>query len=96
MCGERGVVNGYNATGYLTKHKNRTAMTPKLTMSEARERLHDKLEVESSRLTMYSQRGRERVAYEFACKYEDKTYFVYIDGMTGEELAIVNSSDYNR
>lgn len=96
VCGERGVVNGYNASGYLTKHKNRTAMTPKLTMAQAREKLHEKLEVESSRLATYALLDEERTAYEFVCKYEDKTYFVYIDGMTGEELAIVNSIDYNR
>lgn len=91
VCEEKGVVVGYNASGYLRHHKQRTALKPALSMTTAKEKLHDKLSLEGSRVALINVKGRERVAYEFICSYGEDRYFVYIDGDTGEEISILNA-----
>ncbi len=96
VCEEKGVVVGYNGAAYLKNHKERTPLSPKLSLSQAQEKLHDKLQIEGSRVALIAVKGREKTAYEFICSYKDQTYFVYLDGNTGEEISIVNALDYSR
>ena len=81
---------GYNASAYLRHHKQRTVTNPSVSMSKAREKLSDKLTVESSRTTLIATRRGERLAYEFICSFDGQMYFVYVDAQTGEELSILN------
>ena len=90
VCEQKGVVVGYNGSAYLRHHKQRADVTPKLSMASAREKLSDKLEVESSRTALIATRRGERLAYEFICSYGGQMYFVYVDADTGEELSILN------
>ena len=96
VCEEKGVVVGYNASAYLRHHKERTPLKPTVSMTSAKEKLHDKLTLEGSKVALINVKGHERVAYEFICSYNDETYFVYIDGNTGEEISILNAKTIMR
>ena len=96
VCEEKGVVVGYNGSAYLRHHKERSALTPKISMTEAKGKLHEKLSLEGSRVALIAVKGRERVAYEFICSCGEETYFVYIDGDTGEEISILNAKSITR
>lgn len=91
VCRSRGVVTALDATKYIQNHRERVAPNVKIGMETAREKLHEKLTVESARLAVVQTKRGERAAYEFLCAYEDENYFVYIDGVTGAELAIINA-----
>ncbi|MBQ9714074.1 MAG: germination protein YpeB [Clostridia bacterium] len=91
ICRSRGVVTGMDAVKYLKNHKDREEPNVKLSLAQAREQLHEKLTVESSRLAVVNTKRGEIPAYEFLCSYENENYFVYLDAMTGEEISIVNA-----
>ena len=93
VCRTRGLVSGFDATKYLKNHRGRGEVSAKITMETAYEKLSDKLSVEASKLAVVSVPHGERVAYEFLCSYGEENYFVYIDGNTGEEIAIVNAKN---
>ena len=93
VCEQRGIVSGLDASKYLKNHTGRVELNAKITMQQAREKLSDKLTVESSRLVLFEHKGREVTAYEFFCAYGGQTYFVYLDANDGRELYIVNSKD---
>ena len=90
VCETKGKAVGLDATAFLKNHRTRGAVSATLTRSEAREKLSDRLNVESSRLTVVPVRGKEVTAYEFLCEYEGERYFVYIDADTGEEVMILS------
>ena len=94
VCEQRGIVSGMDATKYIKNHRGRCELNAKISMQEARDRLSDKLTVESSRMVLFEHKGRELTAYEFFCSYDDKSYFVYIDATDGRELFIVNSRNF--
>ena len=94
VCEQRGVVSGMDATKYIRNHRGRCELNAKISMQEARDRLSDKLTVESSRMVLFEHKGEEVTAYEFFCAYDDKTYFVYVDATDGRELFIVNSRNF--
>ena len=91
VCRSRGVVTGMDATKFLQNHKKRTEPNIKLTMTQAADKLYDGLKIESARLAVVKAAGGERAAYEFVCSYQKETYFIYLDAMSGEEIAIVNA-----
>jgi spore germination protein len=93
VCEQRGIVSGLDASKYLKNHRGRIELNAKITMQQAREKLSDKLTVESSRLVLFEHKGREIAAYEFFCAYGGQTYFIYLDADDGRELYIVNSKD---
>ena len=94
VCEQRGVVSGMDATKYIKNHRGRCALNAKMSMQDARDRLSDKLTVESSRMVLFDHKGEEMTAYEFFCSYDGKMYFVYVDANDGRELFIVNSNNY--
>ncbi len=91
VCRSRGVVTAMDASKYIQNHRERVAPNVKISMEEAQSRLHDKLTVEASRLTVIKTKRGERAAYEFLCSYGEEDYFVFVDGVTGEEISIVNA-----
>lgn len=90
VCRTRGIVTAMDATKYVKNHKERQEPTTKVTLGEAREKLHKGLDVESSRLAIVATPKGERAAYEFVCAYGEERYVIYTDATSGEELAIVN------
>ncbi len=91
VCRTRGVVSGMDAGKYLAHHHDRGEPTARLTLEQAQEGLYRGLTVEASRLAVVPTKGGERSAYEFFCTYQEERYFVYVDAMSGNELAIVNA-----
>ena len=94
VCLERGVVSGLDATEFIKNHKGRVEPNAKLNLSQAREKLHKDLTMESARMCVIKAGGKERCAYEFLCSYKDEMYLVYIDADTGRELSIVNTKTF--
>ncbi len=90
VCRSRGVVTGFDSANYLQNHENREDVEPKLTLAQAQAKLHTGLNVDLSRLAVVKAIRGERAAYEFLCSYGEEKYLVYIDAMTGDEIAIVN------
>ncbi len=91
VCRTRGVVTGMDATKYLQNHRDRVEMNPKISLQTAKDKLHDALTVEASRLALVKTQNGERLAYEFYCSYDTENYFVFLDAMTGDEISIVNA-----
>ena len=91
VCRSRGVVTALDASKYIQNHRERVAPNVKISVDEAQARLHDKLTVEASRLAVIKTKRGEVAAYEFLCSYGEENYFVYVDGVTGEEISIVNA-----
>ena len=90
VCRSRGLVTGMDATRYVKNHENRKEPEVKLSMYQAREKLHDGVTVESARLAVVATPKGERTAYEFVCSYMDEQYLIYTDATTGAEISIVN------
>lgn len=90
VCRTRGIVMGMDATRYLKNHKDREEPSVSVSMKQARESLHEGLEVESARLAVVKTARGERVAYEFLCSYGEEKYFIYTDANDGREISIVN------
>ncbi len=92
VCRTRGVVTGMDATKYILHHKqDRSEPQVKLNLAQAQAKLYDGLTVESSRLAVVRTHRGERAAYEFLCSYGEENYFVFLDAVSGEEIAIVNA-----
>ncbi len=91
VCRTRGIVTGLDTTEYVKNHKKRNDVDPKISLAAAYDKLHNKLTVESARLAVVDTERGERAAYEFLCSYGEENYFVFIDAMNGEEIAIVNT-----
>ena len=93
VCEERGLVIGLDASKYLKNHRDRDELNVVLSLGQAQAKLHDKLNVEASRLVVFQHKGKEYTAYEFFCSFDGQYYFVYTDANTGAELFLVNSKD---
>ena len=93
VCRSRGVVTAFDATKYLKNHRDRVALNVNISLEQAQEKLHDKLNVEASRLAVVKAAHGERAAYEFFCSYGEENYFVYLDASNGEELSILNAKN---
>ena len=91
VCRTRGIVSGFDCAKYMLNHRNREDVEVKLTLADAYEKLHKKLNVESARLAVVRTARGERAAYEFLCNYGEESYFVFIDAENGQEIAIVNT-----
>lgn len=90
VCLSRGVVTAMDASEYLRCHKEREEPMVTLNMAQAKAKLHKDLSVETARLAVVKTARGERGAYEFLCSYEGERYFVYLDAINGNEIAIVN------
>ena len=90
VCRSRGKVTGLDATKYALNHKVRVVPSAKLNLAQAQDKLHDNLQVQSSRLAIVQTARGERLAYEFVCDYQDETFVVYLDAENGEEISILN------
>ena len=90
VCRTRGIVSGMDASRYLRNHKERVEPSVKISLGEAYKKLHEDLNVESSRMAVIKAGKVELVAYEFLCSYKNEMYVIYLDANTGEEISIVN------
>jgi len=97
VCMERGLVSAVEASTYYYNHTEREIGKPKITKSEAREKVCPSLSVQSTRLAIVPiGNSKERLAYEVCAECEGETFYVYVDATTGEEIEIfkvINSKE---
>ncbi len=92
ICRTRGLVCGLDATKYLQNHKDRVEMNAKISMETAREKLNGKVRVDAVNTAVVETAKGERLAYEFLCSYDEGKYLIYLDGTSGDEIAIINTN----
>ena len=78
---------GIDARGYLVNHHERN-YNAELTEAEARSLLSSELEVTGANRALIPVNGSETLCYEFACKYGEDEYLIYIDAKSGEEVQL--------
>ena len=92
-----GDIVGWEATNYIYNHTERTDLTPQITAVKAREAIDKRLEVETQKICIIPREYKEDVlCYEFKCKLDKYTYYVYVNAKTGLEeniLRIVQTND---
>ena len=90
VCEERGMVTGFDASEFLRNKTTVVEPNAKISMSDAQAKLHKDLSIVSSQACVVKAAGKLKTAYEFICNYEDNTYLIYVDAVTGDEISIVN------
>jgi len=88
---DNGSVNGFNSTEYLFNHKSRTIPKPHISLEQARKHVNPSVKVTNQRLAIIEGKndGSEVLCYELAGSFEDESYLIYINALTGEEEEIV-------
>ena len=87
VCAQTNAVIGVEGSSYWTNHTKRAVQNPVLTTKTAREKLSSDIAVESSRLCIVPVgKTQEKLCYEFHGEYNDSTYYVYIDAITGRQV----------
>lgn len=84
---DTGEVVGFEASGYLMNHAQRTDVTPVLTQEEASQVVSGELKVLSTKLAIVPTEGEyEVLCWEFKCENEDGYhYIVYVNAENGAE-----------
>ena len=94
---DNGEILGIETTGYLNNHYQRTFVTPKITMNEAKVKLNTDIEILNQRLAMIpTEWNTEIFCYEFQGKIDDIEFLTYINVETGDEedtLVITNTEN---
>lgn len=87
---DNGDIVGFDAMSYYMSHVNRTIEKPKLTETEAQNKVSKNLKVESVKLCIIPlEGGKEVLAYEFKGTYSGDTFYVYINAQNGVEEKIL-------
>ncbi|MBR5438744.1 MAG: germination protein YpeB [Clostridia bacterium] len=90
VCKERGTVSAIETSAYYLNNTNaRKIQKPQISEEEASKKLSKDISIESSRLAIIPVGNNSEVlTYEFIGSYENSTYYVYIDAVTGKEVKI--------
>ena len=87
---DNGEILGIETTGYLNNHYERTFVTPKISMGEAKLKLNKDIEIINQRLAMIPTEWKTEIfCYEFKGKINDTDFLVYINAETGKEENIL-------
>ncbi len=88
---DTGEVTGFEASGYLTHHTERTLPSPVLSQEEARAALVPSLTVLAHQLALIPTAGEyEVLCHEFKCEAPDGSHIlVYVNAQTGAEEKIL-------
>ena len=85
-----GEIIGYEACAYYTNHIDRKIGKAKIGESEARKMIDEKYAIQETRLALSPiDFEGEKLTYEFKCKYQGSTYYIYINAETGAEENIL-------
>ena len=89
-----GGIVGFEANNYLFSHVQRTIEKPSISEEEARAKVNPDLTVESVRVALIP-KGllEEKLCYEFKCTYNNESYIIYINAMTGVEEQVYKIID---
>lgn len=88
---DTGEVIGYEASGYLSHHTQRDALTPAVSQQQAEQALSSRLTRLSTQLALIPTGGeKEILCWEMKCQNaEGQHYLVYINAATGAEQQIL-------
>lgn len=87
VCAETNMVIGLEASSYWINHTERVVQNAAITRATAQSKVWDELQIESSRLALVPiGQATEKLCYEFSGEYNDSTYYVYIDAITGRQV----------
>ncbi|MBO5851981.1 MAG: germination protein YpeB [Clostridia bacterium] len=96
VCKERGTVSAIETSAYYLNHTNRQIPKVAISQDEASKKLSKDIKIESKRLAIIPVGNNSEVlAYEFIGSYENSTYYVYVDAVTGKEVKIFKVVDTN-
>lgn len=91
-----GVVVGWDAVNYAYNHVERSEFVSAYGILEGEASLSPLLEVELKRKVLIPNKySGEVFAYEYVCKWNDYTYYIYLDSQTGEEVKIMRMISTN-
>ena len=84
-----GEVLGWEATNYATNHQPRS-FESQISLATAQNKINNILEIKERNYCIVPDKFvGERSAYEFICTWQNYTYYIYIDSITGEEINIL-------
>ncbi len=84
-----GTIVGMETKSYLSSHRQREIVKPKVTIEQAKSKLNPKLEILSEGMAVIPTDWQtELTTYEFKGKVEDNNFIVYINVETGKEEKI--------
>lgn len=88
---DNGTIVGFDSTKFLIGNYKRDIKKPKLTPSEAREKVSVRVETTEKPRLCYIPTDylKEIFCYEFEAKYKGDTFFIYINAETGAEEKIL-------
>ena len=91
-----GDVIGWEATNYATNNHNRK-FSSEISLAEAEKKINSILTIKERNYTIIPDKYVGEVsAYEFICTWQNYTYYIYIDSMTGAEaniLRVINTTN---
>lgn len=92
---DTGEIMLYEASGYLSNHKERAFETPSYTLQQAEEIVSDKLTIKKTSLALIPTDSGEARCYEFVCSHNQQEILVYINVITlkEEQILILLKSD---
>ena len=90
---ESGTVVGAECTQYLTNHKQRESLAPKLSREEALEMVSSKLSVLSTRLCLIPLAEGERLCWGIEGEFQGAKYWVFIDAQNGQMADLLRVVD---
>ncbi len=86
VCAYSANVIGMEAAGYYTNHTERVIGKPVLGKEEAAAKVSENIDIKTARLALVPIGTKtEKLCYEFSGEYDDATYYVYIDAVTGRQ-----------
>lgn len=88
---DNGDVNGFHAEEYLKNHKTRVLPTVKINNQQARKIVNPNLKIQAHRLALIESKrdGQEILCHEFTVRFENATYMIYVNALTGDEEEVV-------
>lgn len=85
-----GEIIGFEACAYYTNHTDRKIGSAKISQSDAKKMIDEKYSIEEIRLALSPiDFEGEKLTYEFKCRYQGSTYYIYINAETGTEENIL-------
>lgn len=87
---DNGEILGIETSGYLNSHTERTDITPKISLEEAKANLNKNLNIQSEGLSIIPTEWKtEILCYEFKGKIDETEFLVYVNAQNGREENIL-------
>ena len=82
---DNGEIVAFDAAQYYSYHHNRNIKQPQLSLEEAKNKLREDFEVNSSRLAIIPKGKDEVMCYEFKGRYMNGEFIIYVNADNGKE-----------